>query len=200
MIGQRLLQDFATDALSGPVYERMASAGVLKPLSAQETRAFIEHELGAPGWGGCPSFDADVFDLVHRVSGGVPAEIATLCNQLLLQCYVEQDPRITAAKVQAHTGPVSHKEPTNIDKAVRAAQPLERPATDDRQATDPGPEHEIPRRAPDPRPRRDVPRQAAAREPLVEVPTPSAPEPGTKAVFTARSPRKPGRTARRGSW
>lgn len=187
MIGQRLLQDLVSDRLPGPIYERMASAGVLKPLSAQETRDFIERELRAQDWNDCPAFDPDVFHIIHRFSGGLPADIATLCNQLLLQCYVEQSPRVTAARAQENAQEISHGGRANIDAAFCATQPLESPAADDRQA-------------PDPPPQREIPRQAAAPEPPVEPPAPSAPEPGKRAVFTSRSLTKPGRSARRGNW
>jgi hypothetical protein len=85
----------------GPVYTRIAAAGVLKPLTAQETRNYVERELRAQGWRNDPEIDPPVFYIIHQSSRGVPERINTICNRLLLECFVEQRHRITVADASA---------------------------------------------------------------------------------------------------
>lgn len=101
LLGQPELRGSQTDQRLGPVYTRIAAAGPLKPLTAQETRNYVERELRAKGWRNDPEIDAPVFHIIHQSSEGVPERINMICNRLLLQCFVEQRHRITVADASA---------------------------------------------------------------------------------------------------
>jgi hypothetical protein len=101
MIYQLELRDIQPDLREEPFYKRLAAAVRLKSLSSQETRNCVERGLRAQNWENYPAFDSKAFQIIHQFSGGEPHRIAVLCNHLLLQCFVEQLPRITAANANA---------------------------------------------------------------------------------------------------
>jgi hypothetical protein len=93
-----------------PIYKRIAAAGHLKSLTLQETQNYIESGLRARNWKNCPAFDSEAFQIIHQFSKGVPNRISMICNHLLLQCFVEQRPKITAANVRAVVDELSGKQ------------------------------------------------------------------------------------------
>jgi hypothetical protein len=101
LINQAELRDIQPDLRQEPFYKRLAAAAQLKSLTFQETRNCVECGLRAQDWNNYPAFDSQVFHVIHQYSAGEPDRIVTLCNHLLLQCFVEQLPRITAANAQA---------------------------------------------------------------------------------------------------
>jgi len=80
-----------------PIYKRIAAAGHLKPLTAQETRSYVERGLEAKGWNNDPEIEEPVFHIIHQFSEGVPKRINIICNNLLLQCFIDRRRRITGA-------------------------------------------------------------------------------------------------------
>ncbi len=59
----------------------------LTPLSAQDTRAYIEHRLAVAGSGGRQIFLEDTFAVIYRYAGGVPRLINTLCDTALMSAF-----------------------------------------------------------------------------------------------------------------
>ena len=68
-----------------------------------ETRAYVEHRMTRAGWNNDPSFDDDVFDGIYRFTRGVPRRINTLCDRLLLYCYLEEHHRVDIKALGAVT-------------------------------------------------------------------------------------------------
>jgi hypothetical protein len=62
----------------------------LGPLSADETRAYIEHRLRTVGWQDDPHWEDAAFDAVYRQTGGIPRRINTLCSRVLLLGALEE--------------------------------------------------------------------------------------------------------------
>jgi type II secretory pathway predicted ATPase ExeA len=62
----------------------------LRPLSAGETRSYIEHRLRAVGWADDPAITPDAFSLVHEATHGIPRRINMVCDRLMLLGYVEE--------------------------------------------------------------------------------------------------------------
>ncbi len=73
----------------------------LGPLDADQTRQYIEHRLLKVGWSGVPSFDADAFEEIHALTGGIPRRINVLANRLLLGQFLNQTVRIDRQAVSA---------------------------------------------------------------------------------------------------
>lgn len=59
----------------------------LTPLSAQDTRAYIEHRLQVAGSGGRQIFLDETFPVIFQYSGGVPRLVNTLCDTALMSAF-----------------------------------------------------------------------------------------------------------------
>jgi hypothetical protein len=81
--------------------QRVIASYHLGPLDKGETRAYIEHRLSHVGWQGDPRFEPAALELIHVSSGGVPRQINTLCNRLMLAGYLGEKHTFSAADVQA---------------------------------------------------------------------------------------------------
>lgn len=64
--------------------QRVAATCHIGPLDEDETQRYIEHRLKCAGSQGKPSFDPEVFPVVHQASQGIPRRINSLCDRLLL--------------------------------------------------------------------------------------------------------------------
>ena len=91
------LQALQTDQQEEPIYKRIAAAGHLKPLTVQETRSYVERRLRAKGWKNDPDIEEPVFHIIHQFSEGIPKQINIICNNLLLQCFIDRRRKITGA-------------------------------------------------------------------------------------------------------
>lgn len=80
--------------------QRVIASYHLGPLDRAETRQYIEHRLSHAGWHGQPSIEEAVFEQVFRFTGGVPRRINTLCDRLLLDCYLADRREVTEESAQ----------------------------------------------------------------------------------------------------
>ena len=72
----------------------------IKPLTRQETEEYILHRLTIAGNRKAVSFQADAFDAIFDSTGGIPRQINTLCNFLLLTAFTEERSDATKELVQ----------------------------------------------------------------------------------------------------
>ncbi len=79
--------------------QRVTASYHLGPIDALETRAYIMHRLTTVGWSNDPSFDNDVFPLIHRYTEGIPRKINSLCDRLLLLGMMDEKHVLTAKDV-----------------------------------------------------------------------------------------------------
>jgi putative secretion ATPase (PEP-CTERM system associated) len=70
--------------------QRVTATYHLGPLDIEETRTYIEHRLLTVGWNNDPSFTADAFVAIYDFTGGIPRNINSLCDRLLLMGYLEE--------------------------------------------------------------------------------------------------------------
>lgn len=132
---QALLQTFLIgqpefrDILQGPgmlqLRQRVTARCHLGPLDEEDTRAYIEHRLHCVGATDKPSFDPVVFELIHRHTGGIPRRINTLCDRLLLQGFLAENPhfdRATVEEVVAELQAESVSNPAPVSTAVGLAE------------------------------------------------------------------------------
>lgn len=87
--------------------QRVLASYHLGPLSAEETRAYIEHRLRLVDWQDDPHWDDDAFLAAYRHSGGIPRRINTLCSRVLLYGALEEVHTITSDMVDATAGELS---------------------------------------------------------------------------------------------
>jgi general secretion pathway protein A len=106
--------------------QRVLASYHLGPLDAEETRAYIEHRLGAVGWHGRPAWTVAAFASVFAASGGIPRRINRLCSRVLLYGALEESDTITAAMVDSTAQELQHDIEGLADDApaaVAAADP-----------------------------------------------------------------------------
>ncbi|MBD3893579.1 XrtA/PEP-CTERM system-associated ATPase [Hydrogenophaga sp.] len=130
---QALLQTFLIgqpefrDILQGPgmlqLRQRVTARCHLGPLDAEDTRAYIEHRLKCAGALGSPRFEAAVFADIHLHSGGIPRRINSICDRLLLQGYLSENPYIDSAALHEVLGEIQAENdtPTTTQPSRRQA-------------------------------------------------------------------------------
>jgi general secretion pathway protein A len=69
------------------------------PLTLEEVAGYIENRLHTAGSGSNLVFEADAVEAVHSYSGGIPRVINLLCENALINAYVEHTKVIPAALV-----------------------------------------------------------------------------------------------------
>lgn len=72
----------------------------LTPLSAPDTRAYIEHRLQVAGSGGRQIFLDETFPVIFRYTGGVPRLINTLCDTALMSAFAADSDTVGAQELQ----------------------------------------------------------------------------------------------------
>ena len=86
LIGQPELHAMMAKPELRQLGQRITARYHLTPLSSDETAAYIEHRLEVAG---CkrPLFTRGTLHLIHRLSGGIPRLINTICDRALLGAY-----------------------------------------------------------------------------------------------------------------
>lgn len=70
--------------------QRVIASYHLGPISAQETREYIQHRLSAVSWNNDPVLSEDAYTEIYQQTGGVPRRINVLCSRLLLYGFLEE--------------------------------------------------------------------------------------------------------------
>src|SRR6185295_16776588 len=81
--------------------QRVSIRYELKPLTREETSAYIAHRLTIAGGGSVVGFSPKALDLVHRYTNGIPRLINLVCDRALLGGYSARTNRITHEMVIA---------------------------------------------------------------------------------------------------
>jgi general secretion pathway protein A len=90
LLGQTQFRETLAMGALEQIKQRVVASSHLRPLSASETRGYIEHRLRAVGWAGSPVISQDVFSRVHQETRGIPRRINMVFDRLLLIGYVEE--------------------------------------------------------------------------------------------------------------
>jgi general secretion pathway protein A len=80
--------------------QRLAVKCLIRPLSLDETHAYIQHRLAAAGSEHSP-FDAAAVETVHAVAQGNPRDINRLCDLALLIGFADTAETITPERIEA---------------------------------------------------------------------------------------------------
>ena len=128
LVGQPELRDMLQQPRMEQLRQRVLASCHLGPMEPLETRGYIEHRLRRVGWNQNPRFDSEAFDAIHRVTGGLPRRINTLCNRLMLSAYLDEAQHIGADRVQRvdleMRAEVSGQVPAFVEPGARVAAPL----------------------------------------------------------------------------
>jgi type II secretory pathway predicted ATPase ExeA len=85
--------------LDPPLAQRVALRYKLEPFSLESTDAYIKHRLRLAG---CPRmpFGAEAVETIHRLSGGTPRVINTLCDNALFEAFLARQENIDSALME----------------------------------------------------------------------------------------------------
>jgi general secretion pathway protein A len=99
LVGQLNLKDLLRRPELRQLDQRVSIRYDLKPLTADETYAYVQHRLSVAGGGAAVSFVPKALARVHQFTGGIPRLINLLCDRALLTAYSAHTNRIVATFV-----------------------------------------------------------------------------------------------------
>lgn len=100
LLGQKEFRITLHSPLLEQLRQRVIASSDLRPLRAEETRAYILHRLTLAGWKQDPVIDDAALARLHDLSAGVPRRINLLCDRALLYGYLEELHRIDVEVVE----------------------------------------------------------------------------------------------------
>jgi len=89
LLGQPALWETLGSSNMVQFKQRIIAAHHMELLSPDETRQYVLSRLRKADWNGNPTFNPDVFALIHEHSEGNPRKINRLCDRVLLQGFLE---------------------------------------------------------------------------------------------------------------
>lgn len=101
LVGQLNLQELLRSPELRQLDQRISIRYELKPLTREETAAYIAHRMTIAGGGAVVSFAPKAVDRVHRYTGGIPRLINLVCDRALLGGYSARTARITPDIVES---------------------------------------------------------------------------------------------------
>jgi general secretion pathway protein A len=112
--------------------QRVTASYHLGPLSAEETRSYIEHRLKLVGWVQDPDFTEACFAEIFRHTDGIPRRVNTLCSRLMLLGFLEEKHVIAdnmvsqvATEMATELSAGAEKAPLQLKAANGEAKPSE---------------------------------------------------------------------------
>jgi general secretion pathway protein A len=100
LVGQLNLKDVLRSPELRQLDQRVSIRYNLKPLTREETAAYVAHRLTIAGGGSAVSFTPKALQVVHRCTSGIPRLINLVCDRALLGAYSERAQRVTPEMVQ----------------------------------------------------------------------------------------------------
>lgn len=112
LLGQNEFKETIQSAGLEQLRQRIIAAYHLEPLSAEETRGYIEHRLQLVGWEHSPAISDAAHQAIFVATGGVPRRINTFCDRLLLFGYLEELTALDEGHVNEVTSELKQEAPT----------------------------------------------------------------------------------------
>lgn len=95
LVGQPELNELLAKPALRQLSQRITARYHLRPLSQEETGAYIKHRLQIAGMPpGRQPFPDPIIKKVHAISGGIPRLINILCDRMLLGAYTQETTQI----------------------------------------------------------------------------------------------------------
>ena len=89
LLGQPEFRRILRSSQMQQLRQRVIATYHLGPMDAGDTRAYIEHRLTRAGWVGDPQLRDDAWVEIHAYTSGIPRQVNTFCDRLLLMGYME---------------------------------------------------------------------------------------------------------------
>lgn len=125
LVGQPQFRGILASERLAQIRQSIDASHHVQPLSAEDTRKYIEHRLKYVGWRDDPSFPEEAFQTIFEATGGVPRVVNLLCDRLLLFGFLEQRHRFEAADVENVVNELG--EEGSLPVLARPIQPLPPP-------------------------------------------------------------------------
>jgi general secretion pathway protein A len=90
LVGQEELRQTVLSPGLEQLHQRIVAACHLAPLTPGTLEAYVLHRLKQVGWENDPVLEADLFDIIHQHSLGIPRIVNQICSRLLLHGMVEE--------------------------------------------------------------------------------------------------------------
>jgi general secretion pathway protein A len=100
MVGQLNLKQVLRSPELRQLDQRVSIRYELKPMTAEETAAYVAHRLTIAGGGSAVSFVPRALHSLHKYTAGIPRLINLLCDRALLAAYSERAQRVTPEMVR----------------------------------------------------------------------------------------------------
>ena len=85
--------------LDPPLAQRVAMRYRLEPFNPESTRSYVEHRIHAAGGSHNP-FTPAAIDVLHRISGGSPRIINTLCDNALFEAFLTGETTVDGPRIE----------------------------------------------------------------------------------------------------
>jgi len=112
LVGQSNLKDLLRRPELRQLDQRVSIRYDLKPLSAEETAAYIQHRLSVAGGGAAITFTPKALARVHHFTLGIPRLINLLCDRALLTAYSSHANRVTHVFVESAAASLELQRPS----------------------------------------------------------------------------------------
>lgn len=120
LVGQSNLKDLLRRAELRQLDQRVSIRYDLKPLSREETAAYVQHRLSVAGGGAAVTFTPKSLARVHRYAAGIPRLINLLCDRALLSAYSAHSARIVPGLVEGAAQSLELRKPKqSVSRWVR---------------------------------------------------------------------------------
>jgi general secretion pathway protein A len=96
--------------LDPPLAQRVAMRYRLEPFTPESTRSYLQHRIRTAGGTRIP-FTPAAIEVLHRLSGGSPRVINTLCDNALFEAYLAKETEIDAPRIEVIAANLSFGEP-----------------------------------------------------------------------------------------
>jgi type II secretory pathway predicted ATPase ExeA len=100
LAGQPQLSDKLMQPSLVQLRQRITTICRIDPLSAEETRAYIDHRLKVAGYCGEPLFANDALDRITQATRGIPRSINNLCFNALSLCRALNEKQVIGSMVE----------------------------------------------------------------------------------------------------
>jgi general secretion pathway protein A len=100
LVGQNNLRDLLRRPDMRQLDQRVSIRYELKPLSPEETGAYVMHRLSIAGGGAAVSFSPKALARVHRYTRGIPRLINLVCDRALLGAYSSHTSQVLPGDVR----------------------------------------------------------------------------------------------------
>ncbi len=101
LVGQTELEQKLKQPNLRQLRQRLTLRAKTHPLTAEETKAYIQQRLRIAGSNGEQIFDTDALNSIHRYSSGIPRVVNLICEHCLVSAFVDQQKTVGEVIVDA---------------------------------------------------------------------------------------------------